>query len=227
MCLRMNLTWKRKPEILDWMLIFYSVSVASCLIPLFAALYVYQKLTSVLKIFLLLLVLVAVTEASGFILSYEGVRYLWIYHIYTLVEYSLFVLIFLFWQKEPRVRKILGFSIPGFFVIWLIAKFSVERWGEMDNFTSSLEAVILIGVAAYTLINLTQEKMNSLIADPRFWITMGVLIYFTGNIVTFALGNVLLSLLQKGDQVIWPLHSILNIVANLFYAGGFLCLLPR
>ncbi|MFQ5605077.1 MAG: hypothetical protein ACE5HS_17575 [bacterium] len=140
---------------------------------------------------------------------------IWLYHFYTLGEYCFLVLIFSSWQKNVVFKKVLRLSILMFAVIWIIAKIFFEKFDQPDNYTASLECVFLVGIAALTMYEVHRESMKSLFRDERFWVASAVLIYFTGNLLSFALSNLI------GN---WSFHhSLLNIISNLFYAGGFVC----
>lgn len=143
---------------------------------------------------------------------------LWVFHVFTLLEYSLLVLVFSYWQKTDILRKALRLSIPVFALIWILAKFYVEDLTSFDNFTSSLENAVIIGVSGYALLELGKEDLNSLSREPRFWVSSGVLIYFAGNLILFAISSVIM---------MWWTHNVLRIIYNLCQAGGFLCLRRR
>jgi hypothetical protein len=152
------------------------------------------------------------------LLALYKINNLWLFHISTLLEYTLLILVFSYWQKKDILKLSLRLSIPLFLLIWFAAKLFLESFNQFDNFTSSMAGVILVVVSSYTLYDLSKENSVSLSRDPRFWVGSAVLIYYTGNLMLFALSNII---------TIWAIHSILNIIANLIYSGGFLCLRRR
>ncbi|MCI0496166.1 hypothetical protein L0Z72_14260, partial [candidate division KSB1 bacterium] len=62
------------------------------------------------------------------------------------------------------------------------------------------------------LLTLIQENPIEIFQDYRFWVLLAMLIYSAGNLFTFALSSYI---------IVWSLHNMLNIIANLCYAGGF------
>lgn len=187
-------------------------------VPFFVGVYLYRWLSKDMRILLRYFAIVLLVDVILYYTSFIiKINNLWLFHIFTLVEYSFLILVFSSWQKNALLKRNMRLSIPIFAMIWVMAKFFLEGFNEIDNFTSSVESVLLVVVSAYTLYDLNKENVVSIYKEPRFWVAGAVLIYFSGNLLCFAFSNVVL---------VWPIHSVLNIIANLLYTGGFLCL-PR
>lgn len=201
-------------------------SVLSVLIPLAAGIYLFRQTDKALQTLTGYLAVVLFVELLTLILSFQGRERFWLLHFYTLFEYSAFVLILSFWE-EGRFRTYLRWSIPWFALIWILAKIFLEDFHEWDNYTSSLESLLLIAISTYLLVRLSREEGFSFYKDPQFWVSCGIVIYFAGNFMTFAFSNVLMMWYQE-HKITWlPINSILNIVKNICFTGGYLCLLPR
>lgn len=197
--------------------IHYYLSYLSDIVPFVFGLYLYRYLDSDMKLLLSLFTIVLLVDAILFYMSFNQINNLWLLHIFTLIEYSFLILVFASWQKNAFLKRCLRLSIPLFALIWFASKLFLEGFNQIDNFTSSLESMLLVGVSAYTLYDLSKEYLFTIYKEYRFWVAGAVLIYFTGNQLFFALSNII---------NVWPLHSALNIIANLSYTLGFLCL-PR
>ncbi len=200
---------------------FDYVAIISCIIPFIVGLYLYFKLDTAMKFLLLLFGIGLLVDALGYYLySYTKFRdTLWLFHLYTLMEYSLLILIFSYMQKNIKLKRIFLVSIPGFVVLWISAKLFFEDFSQSDSYTSSFACVLLVAVSFSTLYALGKEYFDNIFRDPRFWVGSAVLIYFSGNLLTFALGNIIIDLSFH--------HSLMSLISNLFYTGGFLCLHPR
>ena len=174
-----------------------------------------------MKLLLLLFCVGLLIDALGYYLySYTKFRNtLWLFHVYTLIEYSLLILVFSFMQKNIKLKRIFRLSIPVFFVLWIGAKLFCEDFSQTDSYSSSLECLLLVAASFGTLYTLGKQYFENIFRDPQFWVGSGVLIYFSGNLLAFALSNTSLN---------WSFHhSLMTIISNLFYTGGFLCLHPR
>ncbi len=175
----------------------------------------YKLLTSEMKILLGLFVTIFALDSIQIFMALNSQNYRLIIHVYTLIEYSCLMTIFSYWQKSPVLKKNLRLTIPLFVVIWIAAKIFVEDPIRFDSFTSSLEGALLAVVSAYTLFTLIEDELKPAYRSPRFWVSCAALVYFSGNLVLFALTPMI---------AIWITHSVLNIISNLCYAGGFFCL---
>ncbi|MEE9238408.1 MAG: hypothetical protein V3U58_02490 [Thermodesulfobacteriota bacterium] len=122
--------------------------------------------------------------------------------------------LFSYWQVD-KLKSVLRGSIVLFFLIWIVSKFWIEDFKSMDNFTSSLSSLLIASIALFTLVTILMETpVTPIYKLPKFWVSTAVLIYFAGNLFGFALSSII---------IVWPIHNILLIVANLGYAGAFLC----
>ena len=199
----------------------YYLALASALIPFIAGLILYKNLSTVMKFVLLLFGVGLLIDTLGYYLYFftQSRSNIWLYHFYTLIECSLLIYVFSHWQKNIKLERIFHLSIPGFAVLWIGAKFFFEDFSQPDNYTASLECLLLVGVSFRTLYVVNKEQVKTIFQEPRLWISAAVLVYFSGNLLTFALSNII------GN---WSFHhQLMNITANLLYTGGFLCLRPR
>lgn len=201
-------------------------SILSLLIPLSAGLYLFRETDRALQTLMGYLAIVLIVELVGLYLMFQGRELFWLLHFYTLFEYSAFALILSLWE-EDRLRSHLRWSILWFAVIWIAAKIFLESFNEWDNYTSSLESILLIAISTYMLVRLSREEGFSFYKDPKFWVSCGILIYFAGNFMSFAFSNVIMNWYRE-NQITWlPINSLLNILKNLCFTGGYLCLLPH
>jgi len=200
---------------------FYYFALAFGVVPFIVGLNLYNKLDTGMKFLLLLFGIGLLIDAFGYYLYFftKIQNNIWLYHFYTLIEYSLLIAAFSYWQKDFKLKRMFRISIPGFAVLWIGAKLFCENFSLPDNYTASLECVLLVAVSFSTLYALSKEHLDNIFRDPRFWVGSAVLVYFSGNLLTFALSNII------GN---WSFHhQLMNITANLLYTGGFLCLRPR
>ena len=191
------------------------ISSLSGLVPLIIGLVYFRHIRLEMKILVIFFFLTCLMEAILVYQAYNAKYNLWLIHYFTPLEYGIFALTFSYWQDKNRVRKLLWASIPGFILYFGCVEAFFDSPGSFDSYAASLEGLILIGISTYTMINLKTEDIYQPIRDPRFWICSAVLIYFSGNLMLFAWSKVIM---------VWWIHNLLNIISNLIFAGGFLCL---
>ena len=189
------------------------LAALSQIAPVIAGFFSYYSCTKEMRILFLYLIISILVDIVSLLLALADINNMVLFHVYTLLEYSFLIIVFSCWQKNNALAKALRISIPVFVLISMGAKIFLEDPLRYDNFSSSFESSILATVSAYTLLKLVGENLESLFTMPRFWVSLAVLIYFTGNLFTFALGSVIFT---------WTVQHTLGIIANLCYAGGFL-----
>lgn len=194
------------------------ISGLSSLIPFIAGIISYRFGKEDMRLFTLFFGIAVVSDLYLWYTAMHNVNNLWALHIWSLVEYCFLAYVFSYWQKSSTFRKLLRWSIPVFMILWLVAKLvSIEVMSQFHNYTRSIGSMILTITSVVTLYRLNESE--GIFRQYQFWISLGVLIYFAGNIIWFSINNIVL----VGS--LFFMHSIVNIIANLLYAGGFLCLL--
>lgn len=149
----------------------------------------------------------------------------WLIHVLTLSEFSLLMLIFSFWEANPNRRKYLRWSIPVFWAVWLLINLAVNESapGQL-NYSRAIAAIILALTAGYMLYRLAVNPLIVPSRDYRFWVALGALLYFGGNIFIFAQGFLANSPVQA---LVWQFHVGFNILRNLAFTAAMLCRSPR
>ena len=150
-------------------------------------------------------------------MALQGINNMPILHFYTLFEYGFVVSVLSYWQSSLKMRRIMIASILPFVIIFLVIKLLIEDPTGFDSVTSSLSCAILTVASANTLIGLLRDDKNLFNQTSIFWITSGFLLYFTGNLVLFALSTTIMF-------STWMIHNALVIISNACYLGGFLTL---
>ena len=199
------------------------VALLSSLVVVIVGVWRYKLLRSEMKILFIFFGFVFIINALSAYFALQGTNNLWLFHIYTLLEYSALMLVFSYWQKTEKSTLTLRLAIAAFFVAWLIAKSFLENLQQSDSFSSSLASVLLIGVSSYMLFVLFQQNSFSLVRDFRFWVLSAVLIDHASRVILFALDNIVLHLPIADVIKLWSFHWLITIIANFLYSGSFLC----
>ena len=199
------------------------LSTVSLLFPIAGALFVFRSLNRALKLFFIYQIISLLTTIWMVYLASRGINNLWLIHIQTPIEFGFFIWIFSMWQEEGFVKRFFQLTLPVFVFLWAILAFFVEKIDEFNTFSKPTEAIVLIIASGYCLYQVNKEKVESLFRQPSFWISSGALIYFTGTVILFTVTNLLLR--ESADELFaaWTVVLVMNIIANLLYARGFLC----
>jgi hypothetical protein len=175
----------------------------------------------------ILLVFLTVTlgfDVVEFIWERRGDSNLFLMEYYSPVEYTLLTLVFASLLSVRLVRRVLLISIPAFLAFWAISHFSLSLDSPFDNTVLTVESILLCGVAILTLIDLVRNNFV-INLHPGFWIIIAVLIYFAGNLIFFAMWNLILPVEGRPEEshMYWFIHHVLNMTMHLLYSVSFLC----
>ncbi len=197
------------------------VSIVSGLMPLFVGLLFFRRLGKDMRLLILLLTLGFALDVASIPMAILKVSNIWLINLYFLVDYSLLVLILSYWQDQPRVGKLFRVSIAPMVTLWAASQAVLGSLDQFNFFVRTLECILLSSAAIYTLWRIGLISTNlPLSRDYRFWVSLSVLIYFSGTIFLYAFGFLINTELMS---TAWVIHSGLNVTANLGYTGGFLC----
>ncbi|MGH1366556.1 MAG: hypothetical protein ACRBF0_23545 [Calditrichia bacterium] len=206
----------------DLPILFFLQLITDVLLSLIG-LYFFRKASIPMKILICLFILHAIVDFVGVYLAMSGTQNLWLHHIYTPIEFALFMSAFAFWQEDKKVQSIMLTTAIIFSLICVFATFYLGTLSKFDSVTSSISRVILVGVAVHTLVKLYMDNYTSQYTDSRFWISAGVLTYFIGTIPIFCFSNQIIHLSPASVLVVWSVSWGVTTIANMLYAGGLFC----
>jgi hypothetical protein len=210
---------------MDFQTIFIRVSQVSTFIPVILGLYYIIRLDTNFKVLLGFVLLSLFIEYFGTWYSHNvSANNLPPLHFYTVVELGFLSFIFcrsmfLNWKLLFAAVLIIGITI---------ALLNATVWGTlytMNDISRSFESIVLV---IFCLIFFRRSLYNivlnrPLFKQPLFWISSGVFLYFSVNLLFFMLFNEVLK--QNKEMAVFGqlLHSITNILTNLLFAQSFRC----
>lgn len=201
---------------------FYRTATLTAIIAFATGAFIYRTLSKDLKVLLALLGASFLFEVFafyyGYILKQPNVQ---LFRVYTIIEFTFLVVMLYLWQTKPAMKKLLLWILPVFLLIWAIANITTTEPTHFDSLVLTVESIIVVAIAVYALAELLREATNLLIYYPRFWVISSLIIYFSGNILVFAIGTMFLS--GEAGKILWAIHTMLNIVHNLCFAWAFIC----
>lgn len=141
-----------------------------------------------------------------------------ILHFFTVIQFGLVVWIYqdfllVYFNKIKIIAFITGFAIFGLVnAVWF------DGFFYLNPHARALQSLLLLGVVfSYFAHLLKYMEVAKLEKEPLFWISAGMTIYFSGSFLIFLFSNYLLQTKEVLISI-YGIHSILNIVANVFIA---------
>ncbi len=203
-----------------------NLGVFSYAIPLLAALYRHKALSVPLR---LLGLYSAATLAESIYMAHvasTGRHNLWVIHLFTPVEALLFLWMFSCWQLRESARLVMLICIPLYFAVWGTLHLTVESLADFPVYSKPVECMMLVGVAAYTLVTRSQNLLTPVTRHPWFWVSVGTVMYFSFVTVLNPIAHMLMG---RNDLLIiaFEMNATMGILANLLFAWALLCPNPH
>lgn len=200
------------------------VYIALLLITLFSYLRPGRKEFFSRMVVLLMILWLATTAVALYLIKYAGYKNnLFVFHISTPLEYIILALLYRNVIINTRIKKIITASIPVFIILSILFSLFVQRPDVNNSQIVVLESLIMIFLSLYFLREvLLLQQAKSISRFPMFWISVGILSYFTGNVVIEAMLNYLISHspdLARNIYRTW--HFFKYLLFTLFIIGAF------
>lgn len=191
------------------------------ILPLFAGIYNYKFLKSEsIAIFYYVIIAIFFEILSRTLYHLKFSNTLPTLHLYTVTEFSILWLFYYRYFKKFYSQKAMK-SILIFFVLFAIFNaIFLQKLNTFNTYARGLESIVMIFycMLAFNKI-LVELDTRYLIRQPVYWVTSGVLFYFSGNLVVFVLSNYF----SNDNQLLlvaWGIHAILMAILNIFIAIG-------
>lgn len=94
-----------------------------------------------------------------------------------------------------------------------------------DLFSGTSRTIFATTVTIYALVFFFRVMKNPpavhIYYTPMFWINIGMLLYFTGNLFLFMMEYYLVQVMKNDLTSFWLFHNLMGILANILFAIGF------
>ncbi|WP_271782791.1 hypothetical protein [Aquimarina algiphila] len=187
------------------------------------SIYFYKYKNTVLKYFLIVLWYVGINDILGLILknyfNFESVTI--IYNIYYLVVFSYFMFLFKNYVSNTNRKKWIFIFIVIYILSLFINSFIEDYLEEVATAPYIIGAsFVIISIIFYYIDILNSEKVLYVNKNLLFWISIGVLIYYAGNIPFRIVRNYVGELIDASIQ--YMVLLILTFVMNTCFIIGFI-----
>jgi len=187
----------------------YLMKISESGVPYFL---IYLGLTNILDVF------------GGSILTYFGIHNTWIYNILILIQVPYFIYLFSNYftcqNKDLYLRHL-------FWIVLIISCgnfFFVQGVHEVNNFSYLIGmSVLCVLIIKYYYSLLTSDLTVSLLSLPLFWLSIGILIFFTASFPILAYLNIIIISISFLKKQLYELVGIGNIFLSLSYIMVVVC----
>jgi hypothetical protein len=145
---------------------------------------------------------------------------LFLFPIDTAIEFTMLALMYRISLRELAVSRF----IPGLVVVFLLGT-ALTYQPRLDTVEFSPVQHFIEGVAVLTFVfHYFRREINRKVVtrhlerDPMFWVSTGLLLYFSGNLLIFLTSNVVLKYSPVISRHVWTIHAMLYTFLNVFYS---------
>lgn len=192
------------------------------IIPIAIGLIKYKMLTPVKLLIWTLMICSVALNIIQLILGAYHIRSLFIGHIYTLIEFVFIVYIYKTMLNKLIPNAVFTIILIAFVFFSLLNAFFIQGWQANNSYQRTIESVLVVGFALLYFYNTTRElKVKQIERESMFWLSVGVLLYFSGALFIFIFSNYLLHYSRSLALTFWVAHAFFLI---LFYISAAIAL---
>lgn len=214
----------RAPE---WYNVLVYFTIATPVLPMVASI---TKRNGLNKPFLMLVIYIwlgVVFDLLGLLFMKNKIPTAYSNNIYTLFQFSFLSWFFYLVNTKVKMRRMIT-SLGGFTLVFMLYNLLFfQGLGYRNSYSWAVAALILLFFSLLTLRSLGQDPtLDSMQRNPVFWVSTGVLIYFSGNFFLFLFDH-MADATVKMQFPFYTLHHPLRIILNSLYFLAILCLPTR
>jgi len=193
------------------------VSIYSVLIPAIFAIFFFKRLNNIQRWIAFLVLVTFIGEFCNYALTFFEIINLPAFHLFTVLQFSVIVLIqgkgiHRFFSQKQLI------GVIAFFVLFAIVDaFILNGIYSFNSYSRPLASFIVLFFAlCFFYITISELTIKRLDKEPLFWLNLGVFIYFSGSLFIFLFSNYFKSS-NQALFTLWGIHAIFNIFLNTSY----------
>jgi hypothetical protein len=199
------------------------IAQVSSLIPILSGISRYKKMPVPARLFFFFLIFSSFSEGMAIVLSVVFDNNMPFMYVFTAIEFGVFCYIFF-----PKLSFLKNRFKPAFYsamllmAALLITDIIINSIWKLNTISKISECVLIVFIGlSYLLQYLQSDTSTNITKDYLFWIASGATLYFAISFFFFMMLNLLVTSNLPYAQITSTVHSIISIVANLFYAYSF------
>ncbi|MDN3665930.1 hypothetical protein ACFFU1_05635 [Algibacter miyuki] len=198
-----------------------SIKYIELLVAIIGTIYLFKYKHTYLKYFLVILWYTAINEFSGYLFRILGFSTnMIIYNVFHFINFSFLFLLFNRSLEIPKYKKatsiFLGIYVASFFINMFFENYLIE----VQTVPFLIASVLLItSIVFYFSEILNTEEVLYVKNNMLFWISVGYLLYLSGNIPIRVIRNYFADVVSLENVL--EISSVLSIVMNMCFIIGF------
>lgn len=169
-----------------------------------------------------------IVEIYGQILSQNNKHNVWLFNLYTPIEFIYFTFLYYRGFQKILYKQITFYFIPAYSFCTIINQIFYQGGNIFHSVTFMIGSFFTIVFSIFYLIELFSPNSKVPIkSNLLFWITLGILFFYLSNFTYLGLYNYLVRERIEVAKLFQKALRYSNLVMFVFYAIGFICLKTR
>lgn len=157
-------------------------------------------------------------------MSYKGINTIALYNIFTTIEFVFYLWMFSQIIQHPVIKKMLYNCLWMYPIVFLMNRLFIQKGEQYHTLTAGLGSLLIVLAAIFYFYELFQsEKSVDLAREPSFWISSGLLFFYSCSFPLYSLISYFYSPSNKIVNYLVSLSSLLNILLYSSFIVAFLC----
>jgi hypothetical protein len=151
-------------------------------------------------------------------LVFQGRHNLAAIHLFIPVQAIMMLWALALWQTRERQRLTVAMIIPLYILVWAALTMTVESFGTFPRYVKIVEGLLVISVAAFTLVDRSQHITSPIAAYPWFWVCSALVMYLSFGAIVNPVSSLLLPYAPDRVLTMSSVNAILLVICNLMFA---------
>ena len=198
------------------------LAILAELLPVFAGLTVGRRLSRPSRLVVALFVLWFCEDLAEGLLIHLHHTNDWLLHLTMPFEAALLLWAFSLWQDSELARRAIVLVIPIYAGVWLALQLFVERLDRLSQYAGPMSYLLVLAVAAFTLVSKSAHTQLPGWRQPWFWISAGMIIDMGSQVALNPIANILIATHQR-SAMIFQAFGVVSILSYSLSTWGILC----
>lgn len=146
----------------------------------------------------------------------------WLQHFTIPLEAALLLWAFSLWQDKEVARRAIVLTVPIYILVWLVLQLFVERLDRLSQYAGPIYFLLVLAVAAYTLVSKSARTPSPGWRQPWFWISAGMIIDMGSQVALNPISNILIATHERGNAIYQAFAGV-SILSYSLTTWGILC----
>ena len=177
------------------------LAIVAELLPVAAALFVGRRVSRPTRLVAILFVLWFSEDLAQQLLIHLHHNNNWLLHLTMPFEAALLLWAFSLWQDSEVARRAMLLAVPIYVVVWLVLQLFVERLDRVSQYAWPVICLLVLSVAAFTLVSRSARAVTPGWRQPWFWISAGMIIDMGSQVAYNPITNILIATHQSGTAI--------------------------